>query len=310
MNRRMEALVLEPASLIILGSGSAGNSAVLHGHAGWFLIDIGLNIADLRRRIAIVGLEPLRCVGCMLTHTHSDHWKDSSLAWLYGRKLPIWLHPVHLKNLRLQSKAIHTLEAAGLVHTFEADCPFEPLPGWTALPLKISHDSEPTFGFRLDVCPGFFQAAGKIGFFSDLGCWDEKHSPQLHDLQILALEFNHDQDLLQGGSRPHFLKDRICSDRGHLSNSQAGEVVSSSGIYSGRRDLVLLHLSRECNTPMHAICEAREATRKAGGEWSITVAQQDEPLQPIHAGFLNSIDQIFQAKEEAIPCPVIRRAKQ
>ena len=61
---------------------------------------------------------------------------------------------------------------------------------------------------------------------------------------------------------------------------------------------------------MHAICEAREATRKAGGEWSITVAQQDEPLQPIHAGFLNSIDQIFQAKEEAIPCPVIRRAKQ
>lgn len=275
-----------PFHLHVLASGSAGNAAAVSGPAGWILIDIGLNTADLRRRMALAGLDPSACLGCLLTHTHGDHWRDSALGWLASRGIPLWLHSGHMAELESQSRAIHTLKAATLTRGFEAMTDFSPGRGIRVVPAEVSHDSHPTFGFRIELSdPDDSRCQeGHLGFFSDLGTWNPCHRTLLEGLDLLALEFNYDSDMLGGSPRPDFLKRRIAGPKGHLSNTQAGEVVASSRFGKRLQSLVLLHLSKECNTPAHALSEARSAAKAAGTIDRVEVALQDAPTLPLPIG--------------------------
>lgn len=266
-----------PVRLHILASGSSANAAILAGPQGWILIDIGLPASDLRRRIAETGLEPADCKACILTHTHGDHWKDSGLSWLSARNIPLWLHPGHFEDLSRQSRAIHTLKAANSLREITPEKSFQPLPGTRVTPTEISHDSAPTLGFHFRVTDpdssSFHEK--RIGYFADLGKWTRNLTRYTEGLHILALEFNHQPELLESSGRPDFLKRRIAGPRGHLSNAQAGEVVANIRPDPWDKKLVLLHLSRECNTPTHALQEATQATNAAGGSWNVTVSNQD-----------------------------------
>lgn len=266
-----------PVQLLILASGSSANAAVISGPKGWILIDIGLPASELRRRMAEAGLDPSHCKGCLLTHTHGDHWKDSGLTWLASRNIPLWLHSGHFRDLSKQSRAIHTLRAANNLREIAPEKPFQPLPGMQVVPAEVSHDSLPTLGFHFHVTDPDEASfpEHRIGYFADLGKWTKNLDRYLDNLHVLALEFNHHQSLLESSNRPDFLKRRIAGPKGHLSNAQAGEVVASIRSASWERSLVLLHLSRECNTATHAFQEASKATRAAGGNWNITVSSQD-----------------------------------
>lgn len=275
-----------PFHLHVLASGSAGNAAAVSGPAGWLLIDIGLNATDLRRRMALAGLDPSTCKGCLLTHTHGDHWRDSGMAWLAARGIPLWLHPGHLAGLESQSRAIHTLKAARMLHPFENRKDFSPARGMRVIPAEVSHDSHPTFAFRVELRdPDDSRGPeGHLGFFSDLGIWNPRHKALLEGLDLLALEFNYHPDLLDGSPRPDFLKRRISGTKGHLSNLQAGEVVASLPSSGRLQSLVLLHLSKECNTPAHALKEARLAAKSVSTIRQVEVALQDAPMAPISIG--------------------------
>lgn len=276
----MEAQVSDPFRLTVLASGSAGNVAAVTCADGWFLIDIGLHAGDLRRRLAFSGLDPADCKGCLLTHTHGDHWRDSSLAWLALRGIPLWLHKGHLESLRGQSRAIHTLQAANKLRSFECGEDFSPAGGVSVTPAEVSHDSIPTFAFRLFLKDPEDSSVpeARMGFFSDLGFWNKKHHQFIQDLHLLALEFNYHPQLLEASPRPDFLKRRIAGPKGHLSNAQAADVVSSIRSAPQNQTLVLLHLSKECNKPSHALAEARIAAASVGTIKKIEVALQDEPI--------------------------------
>jgi phosphoribosyl 1,2-cyclic phosphodiesterase len=279
----MEAQVSGPFSLTVLASGSAGNVAAVTCADGWLLIDIGLHANDLRRRLAFSGLDPADCKGCLLTHTHGDHWRDSSLAWLALRGIPLWLNQGHLETLRGQSRAVHTLQAANKLRSFECGTDFSPAGGVAVTPTEISHDSPPTFGFRffLKDPEDSRVPEARLGFFSDLGVWNQLHDHLIEDLHLLALEFNYHPPLLEASPRPDFLKRRIAGPRGHLSNSQAGDVVSAIRSTMQNQTLVLLHLSKECNKQSHALAEARMAAASVGTIKKIEVALQDEPIPPL-----------------------------
>src|SRR5258705_385728 len=101
------------------------------------------------------------------------------------------------------------------------------------------------FGVWIDVGLGPRQLASGL---ADLGVWDDALADALADVELLAVEFNHDVAMQYASGRPRMLIDRVLGDDGHLSNAQAAELVRAVMARSaaGRlRHVVQLHLSRE-----------------------------------------------------------------
>ncbi len=91
-----------------------------------------------------------------------------------------------------------------------------------------------------------------LGYLADLGTWSEELASAVADVELLALEFNHDEVLERTSGRGASLIARVLGDEGHLSNNQATEFVRAVIARSSEprlRHLVQLHLSRECNRP-------------------------------------------------------------
>ena len=86
-------------------------------------------------------------------------------------------------------------------------------------PFRISHDAAEPVGYR------FNQGEHSVGIATDLGTYDDYIVEKLTGLSVLLLEANHDVRMLQVGSYPYYLKQRILSERGHLSNETAGQLL-------------------------------------------------------------------------------------
>lgn len=249
-----------PVRFAILASGSSGNAALLQMDGFGVLIDAGLGPQLLASRLACIGASTHHIRACLLTHTHGDHWKDRTLAQLRQLNVPFYCHAGHHDTLAECSPAFSHLHKAGLVRNYEPERPFHLAPGLSFRPFAVSHDSGPTFGFRLDGQPGLFGPAWSVGYVADLGCWSEPLADFMAGVDVLALEFNHDVQMERRSSRPAHLIARVLGDRGHLSNGQAAELLQAVIARSdGRppRHVVQLHLSRDCNKPTLAAAAAR-----------------------------------------------------
>ena len=263
----------------VLASGSGGNASLLQVNGFGLLIDAGLGPRLLAGRLAEVGAAWRDVNAVVLTHTHSDHWKDTTLAHLRKLGIPLYCHPGHHPVLGRYGSAFDALRAARLVHTYEEGQVLELPAGVTCRPLRVKHDSHPTFGFRLEGSPGLFGPAWSLGYLADLGVAPAELVEAMAGVDLLALEFNHDEAMERRSSRPRHLIARVLGDHGHLSNRQAAEVFAAVLRSSGEtlRHLIQLHLSRDCNLP----ALAREAARQTlgGNEDGVTVhtAEQDAP---------------------------------
>jgi phosphoribosyl 1,2-cyclic phosphodiesterase len=161
--------------------------------------------------------------------------------------------------------------------------PLEIKPGFVARPLRVSHDAEPTFAFRVDSADSQ-GLVWSIGYASDLGCGSAELIEKFAGVNVLALEFNHDVRLERRSRRPKFLIDRVLSDWGHLSNDQAGELAAAIIERSGDQvpeHLVQLHLSRECNRPDLAAKAGQVALGNLGVRTQLTTARQDAAARSI-----------------------------
>jgi phosphoribosyl 1,2-cyclic phosphodiesterase len=100
----------------------------------------------------------------------------------------------------------------------------------------------------------------------------------LKECKALIIEFNHDQEMLDQGPYPLFLKRRIKGQEGHLSNSQAGKLLKNIA-HEGLKKVILAHLSMENNIPEKAFQEAKEILSDCGfGKTEILVSHQDNPI--------------------------------
>jgi hypothetical protein len=152
-------------------------------------------------------------------------------------------------------------------------------------PLRLRHDGA-TFGFRMETTVGLFGASAALAYAADLGSWTAKLAEDLANVDVLALEFNHDVAMQYASGRSPMLISRNLSDQGHLSNLQASQLLHEVLRMSspGRiRHVVQLHLSRDCNR--RAI--ARQAAQSALGENNgilLHTARQDRPGATLHIG--------------------------
>jgi phosphoribosyl 1,2-cyclic phosphodiesterase len=268
-----------PMRFTVLASGSSGNASLVQVDDFGLLLDAGLGPRQLARRLAAVGASWTDVQAVLLTHTHGDHWHDRTLAHLRRRKLLLYCHAEHQPDLLSCGAALAGLLDDGLVRTYDTDQDIELTPRLRCRPLPVPHDSGPTFGFRLEhASADLFGSPFALGYATDLGSWTPELATALADVDVLALEFNHDVDLQHASGRSFDLIRRILGERGHLSNVQAAALLGETMRRStpGRlRHLVQLHLSRECNRP----ALARGAARAILGDADVKIhaARQDVP---------------------------------
>jgi phosphoribosyl 1,2-cyclic phosphodiesterase len=155
------------------------------------------------------------------------------------------------------------------VRSFEPSRAFE-VAGLEFRPVATSHDAADSVGFRIS------DGAAVVGFATDLGFASHLVRHTLRDAHLLYVESNHDEGLLVSGPYPWFLKQRIRSRHGHLSNEACAELVGEL-LHPGLKTVILGHLSETNNEPKRAWEASRRVLREAGAAESVTllVARQD-----------------------------------
>jgi phosphoribosyl 1,2-cyclic phosphodiesterase len=236
----------------MLGSGSAGNSALVATEHCKILVDGGLSARQLVLRLEHCGVMPEQLDGVLLTHEHGDHVCGLEILC---RKfdLPIYCNRLTAEALRCSG----LLDQIRNWRIFETGAEF-----WicdvTVQTFPVPHDAVDPLGFV------FHAGSGSLGFVTDLGYVTKLIVERLRRVQTLVIETNHDEKLLQNDThRPWPVKQRIQSRHGHLSNAAAAGVIEE--LLPGKIERVVLgHLSRDCNTPALALNTVRTSLEKRG----------------------------------------------
>ncbi|WP_457551624.1 MBL fold metallo-hydrolase [Desulfobacula sp.] len=242
-----------------LASGSKGNSLFVSCHNSSILIDAGLSGIEIERRLKAVNISPENLTAIIITHEHSDHVKG---AGILSRRFDI---PVYITQKTYE--ACSGLGRIEDLHFFECGTPFK-LDQILISPFSISHDAKDPSGLTLEY------NGHKIGIATDLGIVTSLVKEHLKNSNILYLEANHDPDMLMNGSYPWHLKQRIKGRTGHLSNLDAGMLVSELKT-DDLKHVILAHLSEENNCPQKAVKTVSKSLNAS--EIGLHVARPDQP---------------------------------
>jgi len=190
-------------------------------------------------------------------------------VWARRHKVPVHICGETVEALRAGPFS-SSLERVGIV-------PFAPGERFEAAGLLVeafatSHDAAAPVGLRIR------SGEATLGYATDLGTADETVVEGLSGADFLFLESNHDERMLDEGPYPRFLKARIRSSRGHLSNGDSARLLERL-VHPGLRAVVLGHLSEVNNEPVLAYRLASSVLAEAGAGEDVTllVARQDRP---------------------------------
>ena len=258
----------------VLASGSSGNASLVRLDGFGLLVDLGLGPRQLANRLRTVGSSWREIKAALLSHVHSDHWKEKTLRFLKQNQIPLYCHAGHQADLDRLSSSFAELRKQRLLHLYHDHDEVPLAAGLRFRALPLSHDSGPTCGFRLDG------AGLAVGYATDLGTWQSSLAEAFANVDVLAVEFNHDVAMEKSSGRDPELIARVLGDAGHLSNEQAAAFVRDVLLRSqpGRvRHLVQLHVSRQCNRPALARAVAERVLRDVSPALTIHSAEQDSP---------------------------------
>lgn len=249
--------------IVILGSGSAGNSLLVRTESVNLLIDAGLSARQLEQRLRQAEAAPENLTGILLTHEHSDH-TSALKVFCTKYSLPVYANPLTAEALRFGG-----LSAPVEWRHFSTGTAFD-IETLRIQAFSVPHDAADPVGFVLE------HADRRFGVLTDLGFATQSVLQHTRDLDGLFIETNYDEKLLeQDTKRPWSVKQRIASRHGHLSNRGAAEVVNQ--IRSERlRRVVLGHLSRDCNHPDLALA-SMQAIFKGAAELHCAVQHEISP---------------------------------
>ncbi len=224
-------------SFCSLASGSSGNCQWVASQKTKLLIDAGMSGKYIRYSLENIDVKIETINGILLTHEHTDH--ISGLGVLMRRhKLP--LH-VTAKTWEAVAPKIGEVDPA-LLHLYEHMNGVEIGDLWIE-GIKVSHDAVDP------LCYTITNGVNKIGIATDLGSLSDEVIHAFKTCDLLMVESNHDEELLKTGSYPLYLKQRILSELGHLSNEDAGYIAKEVIDYGITRHVLLAHLSKENNFP-------------------------------------------------------------
>lgn len=259
---------MRPLEFCALASGSKGNAVFVGSGGGGVLVDAGLSRRGVERSLRVAGLDPESVNAVVVTHEHRDHLWGVGM-WARAQRVPVYITEACRRAIP-QGFFGRGLEGVA-IREFEPDRVFEAA-GLEFTPVSTSHDAADSVGFRIS------DGKSVLGFATDLGVVSSTLLEAFRGAHLLYLESNHDDDLLAKGPYPWFLKQRIRSSRGHLSNAACAAMVAEL-LHPALRAVVLGHLSEINNQPRIAYESSRSALTQARAEEDVLllVARQDRP---------------------------------
>jgi phosphoribosyl 1,2-cyclic phosphodiesterase len=223
----------------VLASSSKGNATFVRLGNDRFLIDAGISARRINKTLRDIGEKTSKLNGVILTHEHHDHITGiKTLSRMYGLKFFSTFDTYQ----RIQKK-VGNFDAEFIEVGEDFQLGEEAL----ITPYEIQHDSADPVAFLIkskDKIP-------LVGYLSDCGRTTPFLTDGFRNVKILIIEANHSFDLLLRSSYPNFLKQRILSPKGHLSNWSAAEFINATV----PQIAILFHRSEENNSPEVSIAE-------------------------------------------------------
>lgn len=243
-----------------LGSGSEGNALLVSAGKTSVLMDCGFSVNETVARLARLDVLPEQLSGILVTHEHGDHARG---VVRFARKfgLAVWLTHGTWRGIQAGEVEVREINSQDVFAI--GDLEIRPYP--------VPHDAAEPVQFV------FGDGQRRLGVLTDAGCSTPHIENVLSGCDALVLECNHDRQMLQNGSYPPSLKQRVGGRLGHLSNDQAADILAR---LDTRRlqHLLAAHLSAQNNQPDLAVralseamgCEAGwigVATQAEGADW-------------------------------------------
>ncbi len=249
-----------------LGSGSSGNSYLLHSPKTTLLIDAGIDIKAMRAALEEKGFRLEDVEAVIITHDHADHIKSvAALAEDLGK--PIYATQVVHEGM---SRSYCTRGKLTPEHQLNLNKGETVAIGdLLVTPFEVSHDSSDCVGYRIEIHP--FEGEGEeeeretvtFCLVTDCGEVTPSVGEAISAANYLVLEANHEESMLIKGNYPAYLKKRISGSRGHLSNRACGEALVRYATPKLRR-VWLCHLSEDNNHPELARKTVGQILRRSG----------------------------------------------
>ena len=249
-----------------LASGSEGNCYVYVSGRRRILVDAGKNTRYINQRLGELALSVGDLTHILITHSHSDHVSALPVLLKHTRATLVCSHGTFTAIAsRLPCGVPVTLFNPG------EELALGEIPAKT---FSTSHDAPGSCGYVLG------RGAEQVAVCTDLGTMSGDLFETIRGSGTVLLECNHDVQRLWNGPYPYPLKQRILSDRGHLSNAFSAKVAVRL-CQTGTRRLLLAHLSAENNTPQLALSAVRGALEQAGLEAHVALAPRSALGEPI-----------------------------
>lgn len=222
--------------MVSIASGSSGNCIYIGTDSTHILVDAGISNKRIEKGLNDIGLKGSEMDGILITHEHSDHIKG----------LGVLARKYHLPIYGTQ-ETLNEISTSGSLGSFDLSLLTPVVPDvdfvigdLTVKPFSIDHDAANPVAYRVG-------SGGKsVAVATDMGHFDQYIIDHLQGLDGLLLESNHDVRMLETGPYPYYLKRRILGDSGHLSNENAGRLLSLI-LHDGMKKILLGHLSKENN---------------------------------------------------------------
>lgn len=234
-----------------LSSGSSGNCYYLGNEFHGLLIDAGISASSIRKFLRDMDISMQSIMGVLVTHNHSDHIRGLKVL-IKKNNLPVFTTPNIWNSILSPKMSIprDCIREIPLQQKFQ-------IAGFDIEAFPVFHDAPETIGFQISY------GNKKMTITTDLGHICDTAGSYIKDANLLVIESNYDDQMLENGRYPQFLKARIRSDNGHLSNHQTAHFLAD--IMNERiSHICLAHLSINNNTPEKALNTLQEIFTQRG----------------------------------------------
>lgn len=248
----------------VLASGSEGNSTYIETKDTKILLDLGMNTKYITTKLDELGVDSKEIEYIFMTHTHSDH--TGAIKTFIKRNEP---------TIVLTEKMLEELDFLSEYDKLIVKSDSLEIGNTRVVPFKTSHDAVDSRGYLIE------DEESSMVYMTDTGYLNQKYFDLLRDKNLYVMEANHDVEMLMNGSYPKWLKSRILSDHGHLSNNSAGFYLSKL-IGPHTKKVILAHLSKENNTKEEALRTVKKTLKEYEIDFNnLEVATQKEKTEGI-----------------------------